>query len=238
MSEATTQSERKKYKLTMDDHYSFNPIGEFKLLPSTELGRLAYPIFKAAFADFEGMIFEYNNGNPSMSLLFNHGKYDDEVVGVKRTVEGKNNSDSVLERTRFRDNVIRYGDRYYITDDLKDVIEYLLTNQAYNNGKPKWGTIVTEYSENRGWYQPNATQYTKVSQISLNRLASLLFGRKDPNTDDKFDYEVRLLGSLNTIQGMPASDYMLQITKASTNEVNEVYKKLGFSMMSSNIIRG
>ena len=245
MSEEVRETERTKYSIDIEPD-DFNPIGEYKLVSSSELGLLAYEVFKSAFADFEGVIFEPGNGNiePTYSLLFNHGKYgEDEVVGVRRSIDiSKVDPDSVLARTRFRDSLGRDGDKYLITDDGKDVVEPLLTNPMFNRGKPKWNQIVTEYSDRpNGFYgyAPQTPQYTKVSYISISRLASLIFGRKNSETKDIYDYEARVIGTTSQARpGMPASDFMLMITRASTNEVNATYKKLGFSIANTNIIRG
>lgn len=231
---------RDPYKINIEND-PFNPIGEYKLITSTELGQLASSIFKSAFADFEGVIFEPGNGaEPTFSLIFNHGKYnDDEIVGVKRSIDTKADGDDVISLMRHRDRLGREGDKYLITDDGKDVIEQLLTPAAYNSGKPRWNQIVSEFSESQGYYyNPQVPQYTKISQISLKRLVTLIYGYKDAITNDIYDYEVRIVGATGAPSpNMPASSYMLQISRASTNEVNNTYRKLGYSIASSNIIR-
>jgi len=246
---AENKTERTEYKIQIEAD-PFNPVGEYKLVSSTELGAMAYAIFKEAFADFEGVIFEdpryqqQNGGELVYSLLFNHGKYteEDKPIAVQRSIDSdKTNMNSVVDRIRFTDSLYRNGDKYLITEDGKDVIKPLLTRLAFNNGKPKWNQIVTEYAERQNNYYWNtaATQYTKITGISATRLASLIFGRNDKETGDVYDYGVIALGPASpaSINGV-VSDYMLQITRASTNETKAVYKKLGYSTAQTNIIRG
>jgi hypothetical protein len=83
-------------------------------------------------------------------------------------------------------------------------------------------------------YQQN-DQYTKIIGISPKRLATLVYGYKDNDTEDIYDYEVRFLGSLNL--GFGNNQSVLQILRASANEVNNLYKTFGYNVTNSNIIR-
>lgn len=233
---------RKKFAIEIEPQ-DFSPIGAFKLTTSSDLGKLANEIFAAIFEDFEGLIFEPGNGNnePTYSLIFNHGKYDeDATVGVVSAIQDKGgDSANPLDRIRRMDNVYANGAKYLATEDLKDAVENLLVPGLYNNGKPKWNAVVVDYAERSQYnlYSPNAvTQYTKINGISAKRLASLIFGYEVDG--DKFDYEVRVIGAASSqMMGGKATNYVIQISRASLAEVTELYKAYGYNPSASNIIR-
>ena len=234
------ENKREKFKIDIEAE-EFKPIGAFKLTTSAELGSLANQIFKEVFADYEGIIFDGNPGEPTYSLIFNHGKYeDDERVGVESAVTDKSTAgNDAIGRIRRMDNIYRNGAKYIATEDLKDVVEKLLVAPLYNKGNPKWGQIVVDYSERAAYniYNPNQmNQYIKINGISANRLASLIFGYKD-DSDDTFDYEVRVIGGANAGFGGKPTNWILQISRASFNEVNELYKSFGYNTTTSQIIR-
>jgi hypothetical protein len=236
---------QKRDKFVIDiEPQEFSPIGAFKLTTSSDLGKLAYQVFSGAFEDFEGLIFEpgVNGGEPTYSLIFNHGKYDeDAVVGVVSAINQDKGEGSAnpLDRIRRMDNVYANGAKYLATEDLKDVVEKLLVPGLYNNGKPKWGAIVVDYAERSQYnlYAPNAvTQYTKINGISAKRLASFIYGYEVDG--DKFDYEVRVVGPANTqMMGGKTINWVLQISRASLSEVTELYKAYGYNPTASNIIK-
>ena len=235
------ETKREKFKIDID-HEAFKPIGAFKLTTSSELGSLANEIFKTVFADYEGIIFEgANGGEPTYSLIFNHGKYDEnERVGVMSAINDNSNVDNnAVNRVRRMDNIYRNGAKYLATEDLKDVVEKLLVSPLYNKGNPKWGQIVVDYSERAAYniYNPNQmNQYTKINGISASRLASLIFGYKDDD-DDTFDYDVKVLGGANAGFGGKPTNWILQISRASLQEVEELYRSFGYNTTTSQIIR-
>lgn len=233
---------REKFAIDIEA-LDFSPIGAFKLTTSSDLGKLANEIFSSIFEDFEGIIFEPGNGNsePTYSLIFNHGKYDeDATVGVVSAIQDKGtDSANPLDRIRRMDNVYANGAKYLATEDLKDVVEGLLVPGLYNNGKPKWNAIVVDYAE-RSQYnlysQSAVTQYTKINGISAKRLASLIYGYEVDG--DKFDYEVTVMGPASAqMMAGRAVNYMLRISRASLAEVTELYKAYGYNPSASNIIR-
>jgi hypothetical protein len=240
MSEGNTKSEREKFKINVEPE-EFNPIGAFKLTTSSDLGKLAYQIFSTVFEDFEGLIFEPGNGGePTYSLIFNHGTYDkDATVGVEPAIkQDSDNSNNPLDRVRRMDNAIRLGSKYLATEDLKDVVEKLLVPQLYNNGKIKWNQVVVEYAERSqmNLYNPNTvTQYTKINGISAKRLAGLIYGYK--TDEDQFDYEVRVVGPATAQFNGRTNNWLLQISRASLAEVTDLYKSYGYNPSASNIIK-
>ncbi len=237
------ETKREKFKINIEPE-EFNAIGSFKLTTSSDLGKLAYQVFSSAFEDFEGLLFEPGNANqePTYSLIFNHGNYgEDAIVGVKSAVDANSNAGTnPLDRVRRVDNMYRYGSKYLATQDLIDVVEPLLTRSLYNNGNIKWGAIVSEHAERSQYnlYNPNAiTQFTKVIGISAKKLVSLIYGY---NVDgDKYDYTVNVLGAVNNgmIMGNSNINYVLQINRASENEVVQLYKAYGYNPTASNIIK-
>lgn len=241
MSNQENTTQRKKFEIEVKEPLQFDAIASVKFITSDELCKLASELFKSVFADFEGCIFETTQqGEPTLSLIFNHGEYDEgAVVACERG--GKSSGSTILDRTRRRDIALAEGDRYYLTEDGKDVVKDLLIPREYNNGNPNYKRVVSEFVDRSVVNQFNVgqlPQYTKVSFISLDRVASLLFGVKVDN--DIKEYSVRIGAAMpQPMMGgfQVAPKYMLQIMRASTNEVQEIYKKCGWTTAGSNIVR-
>lgn len=235
-------TKREKFQVKVSEPLQFDAIASVKFITSDELCKLTSELFKSVFADWEGCQFETDNqGMPYLSFIFNHGEYDKDAVVACERFGAKSTGSNVLDRTRGRDNLLAKGDRYYLTDDGKDVVKDLLIYREYNNGNPNYGRIVSEMTDRsivNQYMQGQSPQYTKVSFISLDRIAALLFGTKVDN--DIKEYSVRIGASMPQpmMGGMQmAPKFMLQIMRASTNEVQEVYKKCGWTTVGSNIVR-
>lgn len=247
MSNTKTENKRDKFVIQLDEHEPFNATAETKYITSNEFCKLVSELFRGVFADYEGCTFDVGNGGePTISLIFNHGMYDDDAIVACHRKDGKDiDGSTIIRNIRRRDVQMREGDRYYLTDDGMDVVKDLLVPRAFNNGKPNWGSIVQDIVDRTTatYYMPatQIPQYTRVSFIDIKRLCGLIFGRKID--DDQKDYQVSIASPLNQMSyanGMPvgASNYVLSITRASLNEVTKMYEKLGYSsMMGTNIVR-
>ena len=228
---------RDKLKIEID-HEPFNGIASTKYITSNDLCKAATEIFKGVFADCEGSTFDIVSNIPTLAVIFNHGVYDAGArVACTReaTIDANAN---VIQRLRTRDRLLNNGDRYFLTEDGKDAFRDLLSFQVYNNGKPNWGKVVAEFSENtqQRFYGLNqAPQYTKVGYIDLGKFAALVWGSEIDG--DQIEYQVNIVRALNSgVPGMPPSNYMLSVTKVSSRELQNTYEKLGFGSFSS-IIR-
>jgi hypothetical protein len=151
---------------------------------------------------------------------------------------------TVIDKTRGRDNLMNNGDKFYLTEDGKDIIKTLLFPRIYNNGKPNWNQITTEIAERQGsslFGTMNALQLTKVSGIDPKRVAALIWGRRD--ADGNIDYGVSVMRDLtiNSGLGMPGmqagQNYALNITRAHEASISKTYESLGLGTLGSNIIR-
>lgn len=227
-----TKEERTPFKIELENPIPFTPIAETEYLTSNDLCQLTNELFKSVFADCEGSIFEPGNGMPPfISLVFNHGNYDNGTrVACERMAGSKGND--VVSRVRYRDNYVANGDRYFLTDDGKDVFKELLNPRAYNNGNPKWKTIVAEHQEMQPMYgqQP---QYTKVMFLDPARICEKIFG--DELDGDKIAYNVNIIASMNRtpMPNVASNNFLLQVTRVSAKEIKGVYEKLGFGSFSS-----
>ena len=234
MSMASNQQEeqRQPLKIDLEQHLAFGSIASTKFLPSNELAKAVSDLFHGVFADFEGCIFEMpQNGSPYFSLVFNHGEYDEDAIVACRRKGAIKNQNDVVSRMRYRDAQLQNGDKYFITDDGKDVIKPLLIPRAFNNNNPNWKTIVGEYSEGRqGLYGYNAPQYTKVSFIDPDRICSLLYGEEIDG--DRVEYHTSIFAPLTSIPGQMTSNYMLSIIRVSSKEITAVYDKFGLGSYS------
>lgn len=243
MSDQNNATKRVPFEITVDEPLDFEAIAVTKFITSTELAKAASELFKGVFADVEGCIFEAGNGGePTLSIIFNHGDYSGSnlPVGCER-IGGKQTGSNILDKTRNRDRQLKEGDRYYLTEDGKDAVISLLSPRYYNNGNPNWKIICTEWTERSATnYYTNVQnpQYTKVNFIDLRKICGLLYGTKID--DDHVDYDVKIASVMNP-GGYPGmtnnSVYMLNITRASSKEVEKTYTKLGFGAIGSSIVR-
>lgn len=238
--------ERKRFKIELEEHAPFNGIAETSYITSNEILKLVSEVFRGVFADFEGCMFEpTNDGEPTIALLFNHGKYnvDGEKISVAcEKAGGKESGYTVIDRSRYRDRQMLEGDRYYLTEDGKDAFAPLLVTKRYNNGNPNWKYIVSEFTERTPYNMYNQSQpvqYTKVSGISLDRMCGLLFGTK--MEDDYYEYKAQIVGTLtppaNIYMAPVTCNYMLTVTRVSSKQVSEAYRKAGFGNVNAYIVR-
>lgn len=232
-------NEREPFKINFTERPALDFVGNIAYLSSTELGKIIYSVFKNVYQDFEGCIFKPGNGEANYSLIFNHGNYaDDAIVGVTRNTDNSTTNDTI-NRLRAHDRSLRYGDKYFPTNELKDIVGKLLTNRAYNNGKPNWGQIINEYTDqtmsNMYMAQNQKPQLTEVKFIDLNRIVKYIFG------GDDVEYIVGVAAPISPMgfafNQQQIRNYMLTITAVNAENIQKVYEKLGFGSMMSNIIR-
>lgn len=240
MNDQKTENKREPYVIKVDQHQPFDAIAQTKYITSNELCRLTSELFRGVFEDYEGCIFETNNGEASMTLVFNHGKYDENATVACRLGNAQSSGNSVIDRTRTRDYIVRDGNKYLLTEDGKDAITPLLVPRIWNNGNPNWSRIVSDWVDRNmmnAFSIQQLPQYTKVSYIDLRQLCRLIFGSTDG--DDNVDYSVLIMSTLTPYAalGKMNVNYMLNITRASSKEVAAAYEKLGFGTMGTNIVR-
>lgn len=243
MKNQNEKESREKFKIIVDDLEVEPGVAQTNYVLSSEIQQKISELFKSIFVDYEGCIFEVSNGEPTISLLFNRKKYDEnERVGSYRI--GANSGSSVIDRRRNQDRQMQEGDRYYLTDDAKDVVSDLLIPRLYNNGNINWKLIVSDYQErnqNNYYMMPNQIPvYTKVSGLSLNRIlnANLIEGFASKDKDgNKVEHGATLAAPLNYMNYQQGSVYVLTITTITVNNLNKIYEKLGFGSAVSGIIR-
>ena len=243
MKNQNEKESREKFKIIVDDLEVEPGVAQTNYVLSSEIQQKISELFKSVFADYKGCIFEVLNGEPTISLLFNRKKYDeDERVGSYRI--GEKSGSSVIDRRRNQDRQMQEGDRYYLTDDAKDVVSDLLIPRLYNNGNINWKLIVSDYQErnqNNYYMMPNQIPvYTKVSGLSLNRIlnANLIEGFASKDKDgNKVEHGATLAAPLNYMNYQQGSVYVLTITTITVNNLNKIYEKLGFGSAVSGIIR-
>lgn len=235
----TTETvERKPYSIDMKP-LPFEEDFSGKIVTSVQLCKLTNQLYRAGFDDYAGCTFEVVNGVPVMSFYFNHTRTNENGTYACERGDGKVAGNSVLDRTRNRDRQMREGDRYKISEDGKDVIEKLLHPRFFNNGKPNWGSIVSDITDRSvsNFYNPNAAvQMTKITGIDPRRICAKLWG-----DEDGADYGVEVKHNLTFNTGMGAApqnpNYVLNITKAFSENIKKTYESLGIGTIGSSIIR-
>ena len=247
MAEVKTNDEEKRepFKIEVDKPFAFDAIASSKFITSNELAKLTSDLFRNVFADFEGSIFEVSTqGGATMSLIFNHGNYDKDAITACERLNSKSVGATVIDRGRSRDSLLRDGDRYFLTEDGKDVVKDLIVRRLYNNGKPDYSKIVGEYTDRgpvNNYFIQQTPQYTKVSHIDLNRLCGLLFGSVDED-GNSVEYSVAVTAPINAgynnMTGIAVStNYILNITQVSSKELNDLCTKLGLGVSGLAIVR-
>ena len=237
------ETKRDKFVIELDETFEFSPIASSKFITSTDLCSKVSELFHLVFADYEGCVFEMANNEPTISLFFNHGEYPDAAHVATEKVGGKTVGSTIIDRSRSRDRLLKEGDKFYLTEDGKDVIKDLLTLRVFNNGNPDFNRIATEWADRapvNAYFQQAPTQYTKVSFISVARLCGLLFGSKDAEGND-VEYDVNVRCALNPTgfgfnNGAVNNNYVLNITRVSSKELVDFYNKIGLGASIGNAI--
>lgn len=233
------ETKREPFKVEIDEHYPFDSIAASKFITSNELCKMVSDLLKGVFADYEGCIFETNQGmEPTIGLFFNHGDYSNSDQPVACEKFGtKQVGNTIIDRGRARDLYNRNGDRYYLTEDGQDFVRSLIARRLYNNGNIDFKRVVSEVID-RGpvttSFMQNTVQLTKVSYISVDRLCGLLFGTDEEN-GDRVEYTVAISAPLNA--GYGVTDYVLNITRISAKELSTFCNKIGVNTQAINIVR-
>lgn len=243
MSEQNTQNtaeERTPYSLEVEP-LKFESDAEVKILTSNEFCKLTNEYFKAAFADYEGCLFEFPQGQaPTISLYFNHQKHTDSEIYACEMAANKKIGNSVLDKSRAYDRLVKEGDRYHLTEDGKDIIKPLLAPRYFNNGNVAWQNVATDIVDRSAatYYQPqNAVQLTKVVGIDPKAICTKIYGNKEDGSFLDYSVEVKADLSMRNGFGNTTPNYVLYITKAFNDHISKTYEKLGFGLAGSSIVR-
>ena len=167
------EEKREKFRIELEQPEEFDPIFEGKYITSSEFCRLTNELMRSVFADYEGSKFFMAGGFPNLILTFNHRQYPDDAVVALTRGDMKVNRNNVVEGIRGRDRLMKDGDRFYLSQDGEDALSELLTDQAFNRGKPKWKDIVQPtVDRNIGNYynQYGGPQLTQVSCIDIRKI--------------------------------------------------------------------
>ena len=228
---------REPFVIKIEEPFEFEGTASTQYITSNDLLQRVSDLFHSVFADFEGCQLEVTNNpgtKPHIALLFNHGEYDQDATVATRRADQDSSKNDVIRNIRNRDFRIVNGDRFYLTEDGKDVVKSLLTSQMFNNGNPNWRNIVSEYTEdNRNLYSYTpSVQYTKVSYIDIDRICGLLYGATDG--DDEIVYQAQIAGAINAYPGanVLSQNYMVIITRVSAKNLKSVYEKIGLGNFS------
>lgn len=234
MSEKKEEKQREKYTVEVEP-MEFTADAQCMTLTSSDLCKLVNTLFKAAFADFDGSKFEMNGNIPTITLAFRHIKHDDEAgYYACEMASGKKSGSTVIDRSRTYDRLIKEGDRYYLTDDGKDVLKELLIPRFASRPNLNWGEVVADFVDSSGsYFNYNKETKTKVMYVDPNALCAKIFG------DKGYSYSVQVRGDLfaNRPQGWMGNNYVLNILRVDNAEIQNTYAKLGIGVMSSDFIK-
>lgn len=231
---------------------SFEPVCDATYVRAHDFASLVYHVFKPVFADFYGARFEMNASPaaktmiPSITLFFDHADHskdgDDKITGVELVKDAKNAS-GILKTLRERDRLMRDGDRYYLTDDAKSIIEEFVipSYRLRKTNEINWQAIVGEYvdrqpSQMYGYgfvQQQKSPQLTRVSFLSLEACARFIYGTKVENEDGSVDYIDYRVQPVPLMNGNNIVDYVLFIMRAHVNNIDDVARSCGWAPQSN-----
>ena len=241
-------TERPKLGFEGKTSFTYTDNGTEPITAAT-FGARVNEVFRALFADFVGCYFETANNQFSFSLFFDHDDHaEDEITGV---LKGGNKGNTGNKTFDFINRLYNSGSstKYTASQELIDVITPLLTPAAYNHGKPNWGNIIVDYSEQQqfyGGFRGSATYgpvMSKVKNIDINKLWKYIQGNKDDD-GNKVDWLVSPTHpyAFPQYRNIPYSalkpeHWHFQITALNVTQAEQTLKLFGMSTGESNIIR-
>lgn len=250
---------REKYSINKNGEpiIPFTSIANLEYIHSNQFANLVAATFRKAFADFEGCLFETTNeGRPYMSFYFNHAKTDaNSTLPVAcELVNVSNKGNDVISRMRQRDTLMKDGDRYYLTQDAMDIFAELVPDYYHNrNHKIEWKKYVSETADpttgpnqyDRSFFGGKShAQFTRVTAVDVNCLAKLIYGSKNAETGEVYDYEVLIKACLdnpamnpNPYQYTRFHNYMLEVKQIPVHALEEVCRSVGI-IQGSGLITG
>jgi hypothetical protein len=255
MSKETNENKKAEegFEINVTEHEPFNGIVEGKYISSTEFCNKVSDLFRSVFNDFEGCTFEINQqGLAYITLYFNHSGIqtsDGRENGVTKDIPGKDNgiSNELVRRIRQNDIRNKQGDRFYLTEKAMKGLTKFMHQSVVNrkDGKIQWekSKIVYDVVQQQGYFNQPPINYTAVSMLDIEKLATEIYGSTTEDGTDNLAYGVSLMNSVNTrmVNGMPnalAPEYMLKIERVSEREVGNLCNKMGVSPSQGiNIIR-
>ena len=249
--EAVNTEEQQPNVLTLEEPVPFESIADEVFKTSRDFCGIVSEVFKHVFADYEGCTIEGLKNSPDICIVmyFNHKDHigDTRPCAVSKDNDPQNTQNETLRSLRRYSNLVNNGDRYFVTDATKELLKPFMMNIPSiikNNGDIIWKNIVSEIADPQSQFSGIRTQYTKLSHISINRIAEFIFGNEvDPETDNlKWEYNVRIASSMyrpNGYFGNTNPNYLLAIERISRNEVDKLSQLMGFANFAQglNIIR-
>ena len=235
-----TEEKRIPYTVEIEETVPYKADAEIKILTSNELCKLANTLFHALFADYEACYFDATkNGPATITAVFNHREHVEGAhYAVDKAANAKDAGNDVIQRARAFDRLAKEGDRYHITEDGKDIFKKFLSPRFFErNGKVNWGLLVSDYVEQTNRFYGNTQQLTKIEGIDPRMLCFALFGKED--NGEKLYYAVEVKAAISNFNsvGIANPNYVLHITRAHEDHINDTYDKLGLGSAGSRLIR-
>lgn len=237
-----TTEKKERFTISVLEHEEFPKAYEGYFVKSTNFCKMVSAFFRTVYSDFEGCTLEFTERNrPYLALYFNQREEaptNGTVAATCRFSPESNTGNGVLDRRRQMDGWMKYGDRYYLTEEGKEGLEDLLLPEAFDQKRRvNWGKIVAPVSyTNNQPYAPKTPQYTKVNFISMDAICDMIYGVQ--SEDGKHVHSVSVLYSLNpTAPGIAVSRcFMLRVDRMNDTELREIAQNdLGFMIGGNDI---
>lgn len=246
MSEQQKRDEKRTpYRIEVEPE-KFPAVDEGAVISSTEFCDKFSQIMRETFCNYKGSTFEVGNNGAELIMYFTHVdelpvSNDGRVLHLGTERDGATKvGQSVLDKTRFRDNLMMNGDCFRLTEDGKDVVLPLLAGRYYNGGKPNWKQLTSEYVKRDPYGVSMPSYYTKVRGIDPVKAAALIWGRKD-DSGKYVDYGITRISNMSMqhmygTNNIPGNNYMIHFVKIHKDQLTNTYRSLGFGVIDSDII--
>ena len=209
----------------------FKPVADIKIISSTELASYINDTFNDVFADYEGC---------NINITFNEKlrcfsvvpaiffkvlpRYDKNSLYGFKTVKAANATESdisnKIRRCYRRNSLSDSNSNVEITSEAKELLKpFMLSTDNSNN--IKWDASYRITSNNTGLF-------VEVFNIDMIKILKAIFGKKDKNTGDRYEYEIYPLGIVQSPY-RKADEWAIRITRNYVDTKNEVQKMLGYS---------
>lgn len=215
--------EEKKDPLSieLEEHLNFSDVavGMTNFTTSEKICELVNQIFRSVFADYEGSTYERDqNCNPYINIFFNHRNIDNSAVPRRAftpDIEEEEIENELVRKVKRNSRIMKYGNRYNITQDAKDAVPKFILNSVKNNkGKVNWNNVSMDVA------QPGSREVlSKISYIDPVAIIAEIFGRNDG--DIQYTYELRELNSL------PNGSTLIEIKQINSVQLDRACREIG-----------
>ena len=230
---------KEKFKIKIEDHPVFNPIGDIAVTTSNDLAKTINEVFVKVFSDYAGCgiyTMAVNNYGllPNLKMyfhLYNAETYADKSklfafnpIDVANYNNDKNDIYSRVQRITSMGAPI--NKKVVITDVAKEAMNDYMMSEFMRNGQfTQWNAAYDVAPTNSG-------TFISLVRIDLGKFLSLIYGNRNEN-GERITYSVESKSRLRS--GAPSNNlenWSLNIHRLYNNSLVEAAKTVGIGVQS------